>query len=37
MNNVSKYRKLRNELKALDEIKKRNNSLTDAEKRNMKA
>ena len=34
MNNVSKYRKLRNELKALDEIKKRNNSLTDAEKKN---
>lgn len=33
MNNVSKYRKLRNELKALDEIKKRNNSLTDAEKK----
>lgn len=33
MNNVSKYRKLRNELKALDEIKKKNNSLTDAEKK----
>ena len=33
MNNVSKYRKLRNELKSLDEIKKRNNSLTDAEKK----
>ena len=33
MYNVSKYRKLRNELKALDEIKKRNNSLTDAEKK----
>nr|DAQ12318.1 MAG TPA: minor tail protein [Caudoviricetes sp.] len=33
MNNVFKYRKLRNELKALDEIKKRNNSLTDAEKK----
>lgn len=33
MNNVSKYRKLKNELKALDEIKKRNNSLTDAEKK----
>lgn len=33
MNNVSKYRKLKNELKALDEIKKRNNNLTDAEKK----
>lgn len=33
MNNVSRYRKLRNELKALDEIKKKNNSLTDAEKK----
>ena len=33
MNNVSKYRKLRNELKALDEIKKKNNTLTDAEKK----
>ena len=31
--NVAKYKKLRNELKALDEIKKRNNSLTDAEKK----
>ena len=31
--NVAKYRKLRNELKALDEIKKKNNSLTDAEKK----
>ena len=31
--NVAKYRKLRNELKALDEIKKRNVNLTEAEKK----
>ena len=31
--NVAKYRKLRNELKALDEIKKRNINLTEAEKK----
>ena len=31
--NVAKYKKLRNELKALDEIKKRNINLTEAEKK----
>jgi phage tail tape measure protein, TP901 family len=31
--NVAKYRKLKNELKALDEIKKRNVNLTEAEKK----
>jgi len=31
--NVAKYKKLRNELKALDEIKKRNVNLTEAEKK----